>query len=177
MIFVPPPSGKPRYGRAEGNNAAVMNPSNGGNEKVTRVVASANKSRRKRRRHAPEDARGGGNRALPSTRLTLPMIVIGSTARSEGINYPCGFPNPSLPKQGLDEDESGRIPGCIAEGKGILRALGGFGIIFNKLFRKTIQQGRKRTFAGRRRRSCRSSSRLIPRDPRELTRLSLRSSS
>lgn len=40
--------------------------------------------------------RARGNRALPSTRLTLPMIVIGSTAKSEGINYPCGFPIPPL---------------------------------------------------------------------------------
>lgn len=50
-------------------------------------------------------ARAGGNRALPSTRLTFPMIVIGSTAKSEGINYPCGFPiPPPLPR--LSERDS-----------------------------------------------------------------------
>lgn len=54
-----------------------------------------------------ESARERGNRAFPSARLTLPMIVIGSTAKSEGINYPCGFPIPPLSQNsGLNEDES-----------------------------------------------------------------------
>lgn len=85
-----------------------------------RVVANANKSRRKRRRYASEDARARGNRALPSTRLTFPMIMIGSTTKSEGINYPCGFPIQPLPliRAGLNEDESRGIPSVQVQENG-----------------------------------------------------------
>lgn len=84
----------------------------------TRVInRDANGADTLRKIRARARARGGGNRALPSTRLTFPMIVIGSTAKSEGINYPCGFPIPPPIRAGLNEDESGRIPGAEAREK------------------------------------------------------------
>lgn len=120
-------------------------------ERVARVVANANKSRRKRsadtlsERCAP--ARAGGNRALPSTRLTFPMIVIGSTAKSEGINYPCGFPippplSPAYPS-GTQRRRIGTYPERTSPGRtGALflaeEIRSNFNILFKKEKRVTI---------------------------------------
>lgn len=72
-----------------------------------------------------------GNRALPSTRLTFPMIVIGSTAKSEGINYPCGFPPLSEQRDSTERRRIRMYPEYVREPgeNGLTCTIAGFRVI------------------------------------------------
>lgn len=86
-------------------------------KRAVRVAANANKSRRKRRRYAPEDvgARAEGRKSRASFHSINfpndPDWIYRQVGRNQlPLRIPDSHPPPPLSESGLNEDESGRIP-------------------------------------------------------------------